>query len=405
LKQTFNLSAKQSRTFLNYFNAALRDPNLGMILGNGKASFEKDHFVIHQDANFEYANKKMFAMWKIVVSQDGKLVSIENENTVEDKGEYDLALSQLISDVLQQVVADKTVKFFRRSYFTTISGNNLAGEYWLPGFRFAPLFPDDDSRIINAERVVVIDQNVDAIDMMHANEVASELSAQYAAYLSFILDIGLERPRHQERYFLTQNGTEYRMERKSTQLIDKAIPGTMPAKGELCRLAEFKNSVFDKHRYMGEYLVCPVETRGILRGIDAMPDSDKRAFISCCLLYQLGATIGAYHPTVRTSYECAAIDALVKTGIHTGLDFKKFMKKYSGGDEDLYDMMYGKIRSAHFHTGAFPLGELEFGHDFIQGPERFITFNILMSAHQEVRTAILSWLDERTGFVSSKVDK
>ncbi len=369
-------------------------------MGNGKASFENDHFVIHHESNFQYSGKKLFVHWRIVLLEDGSLVSIENTNKVEDGGEYELLLAQFINTVLQQILAEKTQIFFCRNYFTTISGGNLPGEYWLPGFRFAPLYPDDDSHLINAERILVIDQDVNAIDKVNSSEIAQELSSQYAAYLSFILDLGLERRRDEERYFMVHEGASLRMERKSTQLVDLTIPSKMPEKGVICRLANLQGSVYDKYRYAGTDLYCPVETRKILKGIQSMQDGDKSAFTNCCLLYQLGATIGAFHPTVRTSYQCAAVDALLRKGNPSGLDFKAFMNRYASGDDDLYDLMYGKIRSAHFHAGEFPMGELEFNRDFIKGPKTFITFNVLLGAHREVRKAILAWLDERISFRS-----
>ena len=36
----------------------------------------------------------------------------------------------------------------------------------------------------------------------------------------------------------------------------------------------------------------------------------------------------------------------------------------------------------------------------LKGPKTFITFNVLMGAHREVRKAILAWLDERISFRS-----
>jgi hypothetical protein len=404
VKQLFELSRQRSKQFLKYLNAALRDPQVGMIRGNGRASFEGGHFVVIQSANFEYSGNQLFATWRIVLREDGSLVSIENQDAVDDGSQHELLLSQFISSVLQQVLAEKTERYFRRNYFSAICGGNLPGEYWLPGFRFAPLYFNDNSHLMNAERIFVIDQNIAAIDRMNATEISMASAAQYAAYLSFILDLGLETPRHEERYFLVQEGTSLRMQRKSTQLVDKACPAQMPEKGAICNLAPYKGSVFDKHRYAGQDLYCPVETRKMLRGVKNMSEEDKDAFNSCCLLYQLGSTIGANHPTVRTSYECAAVDALVRKGNPAGLAFRAFMTKYASGDAELYELMYGKIRSAHFHAGEFPLGELEFSHDFIRGPDEFITFNVLMAAHREIRKVILSWLDERTGFSAGDPD-
>ena len=66
------------------------------------------------------------------------------------------------------------------------------GQYWLPGYRFAPAWPaDPEPWLLNAERVVVIDQNISAIDVYHAHVLANEAARRYSARLSLLLDIGL----------------------------------------------------------------------------------------------------------------------------------------------------------------------------------------------------------------------
>ena len=79
-------------------------------MGNGRASFE---MVIRHPSliNIQYLGEKLFAHWRIVLLEDGSLVSIENTKKVEDGGEYELLFWQFINTVLQQVLAEKTQIF------------------------------------------------------------------------------------------------------------------------------------------------------------------------------------------------------------------------------------------------------------------------------------------------------
>jgi len=66
------------------------------------------------------------------------------------------------------------------------------GEYWLQGVRFAQLIPEDNQcHLINAERILVFDQKIEAIDDSNASEIANEKAAELSSYLSFIMNIGL----------------------------------------------------------------------------------------------------------------------------------------------------------------------------------------------------------------------
>jgi hypothetical protein len=404
MKQNFdNLSLDQSRQFIKYFHAAMRDPEHGFLQSNGSGHFENGFYISEQFVNFKYKGKQINVDWRIEFKPDGSLKSIENLNS--DKGEFDLTISQFLNDVLQSVLNPQKKKFFIRTYYSTISGCNLQGEYWLPGFRFAPLFPDDDSSLINAERIVVIDQNVLAIDVDHAREVGAENALKYSAYMSFILDLGLDNPKHKVAYFLKRNDKDLKMERESTQLIDQQRPNKMPKKGRICSLGEFKNTVFNWIRYHNETLVCPMETRKIIKGVESSDEETKDAFLRSCLLYQLACNLGQYRPTVRIAYECAAVEAIVKTNVGKFKSFTDFMIKFAGDERQIYEIIYNKIRSAHWHSGEFSLGELDFSTDNITNPNKHIIFNITQISHKLMRKAILNWLNKKISFKKNNKNK
>ncbi len=399
MKQNFTLSTDQSKLFIKYFNAAMRDPELGLMRSNGSGRFENGKYINEIAVDFHYNDKKIFVVWKIIFNSDGSLISIENLNADDSSQEYELLLSQFINDILQNVLNKNKKTFFKRTHYSIISGSNLIGEFWLPGFRFAPLFPEDDSKIIYAERFVVIDQNIEAIDNEHANEVASGSASIYSAILSFILDIGIELPTHQELYFLNKDNGNYFMERKSTQLIDPNNIDRLPSKGEICPLGSYDGSVFDKYRPVGSILVCPKETRKIIRGMTSATEFKKEAFFRSCLLYQLAVNIGRKYPTVKLSYETAAVETIVKSNLSEYKSFTDFMTKYAGENRSLYDLIYSKIRSAHWHSGIFTLGEYDFNRDFIGNSDGLIKFNIIDQSHQLLRKAILNWVNEEINFI------
>ncbi len=373
----------------------MRDPKHGFLMANGSGKWIDGKYVSEQAVNFKYNDKSVYVIWKITFNGE-QLESIENINSVADDGSYEKLLLQFLNSILQKVLSNKSDQFFVRNIYKVISGCNLPGEYWLPGFRFAPLFPKDDSTLINAERIVVIDQVVDAIDASHSKEVGKENAVKYSAILSFILDVGLYEPSHLELYFLEKTDSGFEMKRKPTQFIDNSGIKTMPSKGELCKLGEFKNSVQDPHRYFGEYLVCPEETRKIIRGIFNAKSDRRDAFIRCCYLYQLGLNLGRQHPTVHISYMCGAVESIVKSNLAEYGSFSDFMIQYAGDNKWLYDIIYSEVRSAHWHSGSFKMGEHDFDTDFISSPAKHLTFNIVLQAKKAMRAAILNWLFETT---------
>lgn len=397
MKQNFQLNEEKSALFIKYFYAAMRNPEFGYLPLNGHGRFEDGYYISKQSVNFKYKGQNLFVRWELVFENNNILVSISNLNSTP---ELDLILSEFLNSLLQKVINNERKKFFIRTIYRTISGCNMSGEYWLKGFRIAPLFPEDGSFLQNAERILVIDQNVSAIDLNDAREIANENASKYSAYLSFILNKGIELPRHEELYFLNKIDNKLVMERKSNQIIPPYGLNAMPKKKKLCDLGEFKHSVATGIGLSEEELFLPVETRKIISRIDESTEEVKAAFLRCCKLYQLGLNIGRYYPTVKLSYMCGAIDSIVKSNKKEYGSFSEFMTKYSGEDKDTHNYIHNDIRSAHWHSGNFELGEFDFNSSNHGNPGMFLKFEREMYSQEKMRVAILNWLNQKINFLN-----
>lgn len=389
------LDIESSREFLEYFYAALRAKS-GMPFSHpGSSRFSGEGYLANlDDWLLTVGGEKVSITWQILLTPEGSAISVEalaNEEIPQER--WDSIASKFVSDILVSVVSGKKEKFFKRRHFSAISGSNLSGEYWLSGYRFAPQFPDDESRMISAERYLVIDQEIEAIDTWHADELADERAAMAAAHLSLITDIGITKPIHEYRWFLKSEDKEIVQFRESTQHIDLNVPVQMPSKGQLSELTTFEGSVFDHERYANNEFHCPTETRRILRGLRKANPAYKSAFNNCSMLYQLALTIGRYHPTVRISYECAAIDAIVQEFTNDYRGFSDYVRRNIDEDvDDLLEIIHGKVRSAHWHGGQFALGETDYRRDSLTHPQKHLRFHLIREAHRVIRHSIFNWV-------------
>lgn len=378
---------------MKYFNAAMRDLEIGMIKANGSGQFVGHQYVTEHTVNFDYQGDPIFVHWKIVF-EDDILVSIENINSVADDGTYEKTLLQFINEVLQKSLSEQKDKFFVRQVYLTISGGSLLGEYWLPGFRLAPLFPEDNSTLYDDERAIVIDQEVQAIDKENAKEIGILNASKYSAFMSYILNTGLYHPTIGRKYFLKKDEEGFKMERESTQFLDPTRISKMPKKKEICSLGEFKGSI--KTNIINtiiQGLTCPKETRKILRGNVDAHENISRAFEGCCYLYQVALNAGRHYPTVKLSYMCGAVEAIVKSNVEEYKSFSDFMKRYANTSKELCDLIY-KVRSSHWHSGQFEFGDHDYDTWDISDSSRLVKSNIKMIAELSMRNSINQWLFE-----------
>lgn len=401
MKFELELDIEQSKIYVKYLMSAMTDPNIGIFPSNSSERFENGYFLSEHSVNFEFEKENLFVNWLLKFNSNGTLNSISNINNV-GNAEFELKILKFLHGVLKNVLNLKRESFFKRIVYRTISGCNFMGEYWLQGIRFAQLFPEDDKcHLLNAERLLVFEQNVEAIDDRNASEVASSNAAELSAYLSLILNVGLELPNREEMFFQFRENDEFLMQRKSTEIFLPHISNRLPSKGQLSALGIFEHSLFDRTPPSHGNLVCPVETRKILAGVKQSSEEYKDAFRRCSKLYQLALNVGRHYPTVRISYICAAVEAIVKTNTLEHKSFSDFMTKYSGENKKIHKFIYSSVRSAHWHSGSFALGEFNFDSSLMNPVNSEIRMNTL-NAEYKMRFVIFNWLNEKISFTEKK---
>jgi hypothetical protein len=335
--------------------------------------------------------------WIIVIEEDGSLNKLEVQSVELPENDWVEAATKFVSEVLAAAFSGTLTKHFYRHYFCRM-GADLHGEYWLPGFRFAPAMPEDDqSYLMDAERYFYIDHEVESIDQIHGGDIAVERAILYAARLSLILDVALYKPSRGRRWFMmTDESGNFVSRREYLGFVAPASPTQMPKKGVECRLGEFGGSVLDENQNQFSLLKCPAETRKILRGLNVCAPNIKDAFDSCARLYQTSLVAGRGFPTIRLAYQVGSVEAIVqKAGGYTG--FSDFVKKEAGlSDEDneFLNYLFGSVRSAHFHGGEFPLGEYQprkwsLG---LSDPNDTSRFNFNYAASRVLRKSTMNWV-------------
>jgi len=300
---------------------------------------------------------------------------------------------------LAATLAEKQKSFFRRSFFFYV-GSQLDGEYWLPGYRFAPAYPGDPSpHLINAERITSIGQDIEAIDDMHAHALAYETGRRHAARLSLLLNTGLYGQEQTCRWGFPTLAGQSITESTRFQLgfnHPTLHLGEMPPKGEICSLGKYQGSLAARYRIAGELLSLPQEARRILRGVDAADPFITDAFDRGARLYQVASVCGRLFPSVGLAYRVAAVEAVCKAD-QDCKSFGEFMKKYVTSNNNIggiLEYLYGVARSAHFHAGEFPLGEFsrQFFFDPLMDSETVQRDELNRTCHELTREAIVNWL-------------
>lgn len=355
-------SGPRQRNFLDYLNSALR---ARMPSHSGTAGGSPDGTFFSQvTGSFPIDQGHVELTWRLQKNADGTLTSLSVEATgggVSPQS-WQTAAYEFATSVLSATLAEKRQRFYRRSFFFYI-GPQLDGEYWLPGYRFAPAFPADPApHQINAERVVSIDQNIGAIDDMHSFALAEESSRRHAARLSLLLNVGLYRQEHSMRWVLPTTDGQPASQSVRCHLMfhhpDIAL-AAVPEKGTACSLGSYTGSLAARYRVAGELQSLPREARKILRGVDRANPIVADAFDRGARLYQVASVCGHLFPSVGLAYRVAAVEA-ISGADKTCNGFSEFMRKYITSRTDIDSILaylYGYARSGHFHGGVFPMGE------------------------------------------------
>ncbi|MBA3023191.1 MAG: hypothetical protein KKG03_00540 [Gammaproteobacteria bacterium] len=404
---TLNLDSDKREIFLEYFHAAYRKLSGRFFSPEGQAGYREDgNYEIQLKFPLQISTGSELLIWKILVGKDGALGHLDVSSDTIPEVEWGAAATKFVNEVLVAALSGISTKYFYRHYFCRI-GADLDGEYWLPGFRFAPAMSEDSNSFLrDAERYLILDQEVEAIDQIHGSDIATERALLYAARLSLILDVALYSPISGMRWFYAEDETGKLVSKlEPLGFASPNPPLKMPKKKSESRLGEYAGSVLDEARHPG-LLKCPVETRKILRGLEKCPENVKEAFDSCARLYQTALVAGREFPTIRLSYMVGAVEAVVQKVSGYSSSFSEFIRKEAELNEsanELLNYLYSSVRSAHFHGGQFPLGEYQSSKWSLGLSDHTQTknFNFDFSASRLLRKAIMNWVLRE---IASKAD-
>lgn len=396
-----DLNSTKAQTFLLYFISELKKKT-GEHFLNGSAQFtEEGNYETFLDDLIETNNgDKLLIGWKIIQNESGEIPFIEaltlpDRNTLECSD----AINKFVQEILKMTLAESKQLYFKRIYYLYKNQSNLQGEYWFNSkTRIAPLRIDDKEVGIDSiiERILVIDQEIEAIDETHASKIAEEKSIIIAARLAFIFNIGFYQPSTEFKYVLRKDKSEKIInERLQTGFFDEEIVTEMPKKGLLCPLSKPEFSAYKFDKSIGELLNFPKESREIFRLLDNDTTTKRIAFDNCCRLYQTALNVGINSPTVKLSYMVSAVEAIAQR-IDDCKGFSQFMRKYKPDvSQELLDYLYEKVRNSHFHSGLFNLGENESSiGEHILKPNFHKRFFLTRNAEQAIRVAILNCILE-----------
>jgi len=408
----------RQREFLDYLNSALRQRTASY---TGSAGLNKEGlFESTVTGPFPVDQSLIQMTWRLTKDPEGTLMklSIESADPQVTENTWKTAVYEFVTSVLATTLAEKRQEFFRRSFFFYI-GPQLDGEYWLPGYRFAPAYPaDPQPYLVNAERVVSIDQEVNAIDHNHAIVLAEEAARRHAARLSLLLNTGLYSAEHVLRWVWP--AVEGKPVTESARFhLGFSHPSLnlaqMPKKGEQCPLGSYKGSLAARYRVAGELLSLPPEARRILRSVDTAAPFVTDAFDRGARLYQVAGVCGSLFPSVGLAYRVAAVEAISKADPECS-SFSEFMRKHVTSRKDtewVLNYLYRLARSAHFHAGEFPLGEFSrvFYFDPLMDSDSIQRDELHRTCYELTREAIVNWLtkmipeiDEERGQISSHAE-
>jgi hypothetical protein len=388
------LDPDASKSFLDYFMAELRGLRAGLPFLSGRAGFIDNNTyetVLERISNIiESAEVSL----KLYQKTDGKVKSIifsKSDSTALNEDEKE-KITKFVNVVLQKCLSKSQSKYEFREIFSYY-GPDLSGEYWISGYRLSPLIQEkeEDRYLINAQRLVVIDQKVSGIDNHHASLIASRKGHEFISLLSLILDLAITKQPLQLVYTYDVESAPSESKRRNTGYFHSKPFLKIPKKGEEMGLGAYSGSVYDDPLRFAGHLICmPKESRKIIKYILNSPLGVRKAYLNCSKLYRLGIIFREHSRTAALSYMVSAVDAL-RQGLDQKASFSEFIKKYVGNvSYEMTDFLYRNVRSAHIHAGEFLLEDYSIGGDYLVDFERNFLRSAEFSAHKIIRTAIFN---------------
>jgi hypothetical protein len=387
------LSQQKQRTLLDYFNAGLRAT--GAATTARGESFPDGGYSVVLAGPFPVGEGTVDLAWKLDWLPDGTLPHIEVVPRDPELGEkvWGAAVAAFIEEVRHAVLAERISTFSRRAAFHYI-GFNLDGEYRLPGFRLAPADPSDNVDVSGflpgEERVLLIDQQLEAIDATHADRLAEERAARTAARLSLLLDLGLYRPPAEMRWVHVRGADgETRSERRRLGFVP-----TAPTEKEDAKPGRYVGTLSKPILGFCPFLRVPEDLPTILSGIDESGQKYRDAFDACARLYQVARVAGRMYPSLGLAYRVAAAEAIAKRTGEYNRSFSAFVRANTRdfpGRERLLETCYEDARSGHVHGGKFLLGEHDSSWPDFGDPDSMKRLELGGDAHRLIREAIVTW--------------
>ena len=399
------LTAEKGSEFLEYLRASLEAA--GRITGSEGGYEEDGRFITSLKIVTEpEPQREIPVRWTVTQNTDGSLDPIVVDGPSElDARLWESVATDIVRRALNAARNEQRGLFFRRHPFACF-GLPLDGEYWISDWRFAPVFPNEETGglLHQPERVVYLDHNVAAIDDQHASSIAAARASRFASVLSVILDIGLESPQLETRWVMLDRDHS---EKKSLGFLDPRRYGTrMPEQGEACSLGVYETVDRDNLQTLDwdittTTLKMPSDASELIHGLNSLPPDDQEAFYGASGLYRISLTAGRKYLSVRMAYQVAAVDALV-SGYSTTEKFIDLVGAYcSEAPHELSRRLYGYVRSRHLHDGIFPGGEYDpqtirsvFDHAHIE------RFDLRRQAYVVARTVLIRWLRHKSGLTS-----
>lgn len=178
------------------------------------------------------------------------------------------------------------------------------------------------------------------------------------------------------------------------------MPHDMPKKGSI-KAGETRRFSPDGIQPMMDDVYLPDCWKKLLDALEKSPDDINKAYENCCFMYQMAMNAGRYHPTVQASYMVSAIESLAmseqdkeRTSFSGFIRFYCDLTKENKNTEEVLDFLYSKIRSKHFHSGAFEAGEYDYNREStisFQNVSGTILRKKLDIGRRLIRIAIYNW--------------
>ncbi|MBD5162219.1 MAG: hypothetical protein HDT14_09445 [Oscillibacter sp.] len=297
------------------------------------------------------------------------------------------------------------------------------------------------------EQIVAFDVKIKAANIQEARARAYNIVADFAGYLSVLLDVSFYEPQSiyrnfarlsfdahcqrnisHERYRTSfvdgelnlviknnMNGLTTLADAKKGENLDSGVISIkFPDDSDVNLIQSYGNTkhieeVFEKHRlekvpksqpeyadeimedlfFFGQEIQIPKCIRAYFRGIDNLDDKKKKYFRNSSRLYNMSAIIGMNASSFQIALLVASVESLAKA---EGLSYSAFVKEYCPSAKKSYvDDMY-EIRSKLFHSGEFSFFEFDFSLNPYLNPIFEEFSDKYMEYRRIVRKTMIAWI-------------